>query len=190
MARLPRPKIKLADDLRVILRQVGELWPERVIAEARNGRRLQVTRDAKLSELAALLLCDVTDLELDHDPALENREKLVLLPSGKKASVTIPPPGAKVLRYYPDANDPEHLKYRPKRPEQDGSHYVKTHVRGDHGQLSDNALARKEKRRLKKAARKGRPRRGKRNSPTRRLRSGSRWPPKGSRKVNWRKSAR
>ena len=53
--------------------------------------------------------------------------------------------------YIPDANDPEHLFYRPHGAQFAGSHDVKTRIRGDHGQFSDLALIKRERRRQKKA---------------------------------------
>lgn len=195
MARLPRPHVPMDVDLLVILRQIGEMFPGVVVQAARRKRCLRKTRDAKLAELSELLGCDVKDLELDHDPALINREKLVDLPSGRRCRVVVVPKGAKVLRYFPDANHPEYLRYRPKAMGADGSHRIKTRVRGDHGQLSDLALARKERNRVKKIVAVGKRngrfgkaklRNGKQKIPSRQLKGRSQWPPKGSRKVNWR----
>lgn len=50
------------------------------------------------------------------------------------------------MQYEPDANDPDHLFYRPHGPEFDGSHLIKTNVRGDHGQHPDRVLIKKQKR--------------------------------------------
>jgi len=85
---------------------------------------------------------------LDHDPALENR-----------------PFNPRTKKYTPDANDPEFLIYRTKE-----DHRIKTLVRGDGAQLSDAAIARKRKRKERKA------RRPKTRWPSRPLRSASRWP--------------
>jgi hypothetical protein len=96
--------------------------------------------DDCLDEFAKRLGCEASDLHLDHDPALENREKVF------KCNVHI--------GYEPDANNPDHLFYRPYGPEFFGSHKIKTLIRGDHGQLSDAGLARKRKRFEKKRAKK------------------------------------
>ena len=152
MSRLPRPIPPIAVKLRVVLRQLGT-FPELIdtlVEGATKGRQLGDEVAANLFVLACTLACPVNSLQLDHDPALENREKLVELPNGRRKRVVVVPDGAIVLRYYPDANDPEHLFYRPHGAEFAGSHDVKTRVRGDHGQLSDNALAKKERRRLRK----------------------------------------
>jgi hypothetical protein len=65
--------------------------------------------------------------------------------------------------YEPDANDPNHLVYRTEE-----EHRVKTYMRGDGAQLSDAGKRRKEIRRRRKET--PRP---------------SRWPPKGSRPMQW-----
>lgn len=113
-------------------------------------------------------MCDRSELRLDHDPPL------ALRPQHRKGL------GRKTY-YVPDANDPEHLKYRPHGPQHDGSHDVKTRVRGDHGQFSDLALIRREKRRLGKAERKPKPKwakRGKKSTTAkaRFARGKTRWP--------------
>jgi hypothetical protein len=64
--------------------------------------------------------------------------------------------------YHPDANNPEHLIYRTEQ-----EHKIKTFVRGDGAQYSDAAKRRRE---LKRS----RPKRP------------SRWPPRGSRPMQWR----
>jgi len=152
MARLPRPNVPLDIKLRVVLKQLGT-FPETIdtlVEGATKGRRLGIEVEANLFVLACTLGCPVDSLQLDHDEALENREKLVELPNGRRKRTVVVPDGAIVLRYYPDANDPAHLFYRPHGAEYVGSHDVKTRVRGDHGQLSDNMLAKKERRRQRK----------------------------------------
>lgn len=156
MARLPRPNPSVEVRCRVVLRQLGEFFIDDVIRANRFVPRVVPSRnlgrllDEQLAALAALLKCEVKDLWLDHDPALENREKLVEMPNGHRRRTVVVPKDAKVLRYFPDANDPEHLFYRPQGTQFAGSHDVKTRIRGDRGQLSDNALAKKERRRLRK----------------------------------------
>lgn len=81
----------------------------------------------QLGLLARKLGCDRKDLRLDHNPALGVRKRLR---SG---------------RYVPDANDPDYLVYREKH-----DHHIKTTVAGDHGQYSDVALMKRERRRIKK----------------------------------------
>ena len=176
MSRLPRPPISLAVKLTITLRQNGcsiDVARERV-ENARKERKLGVDLEGELFLLAATLGCPRDQLRLDHNPALENREKLVLLLSGRTKLVVIVPNGAKVLRYFPDANDPEYMIYRPHSPEFAGSHLIKTNVSGDGAQHSDRAMAAKNK----NIARNRDPKRRKAK-----IRSASRWPPRGSRKI-------
>jgi len=74
-------------------------------------------------------------LHLDHDPPLALRQFDKL--TGK---------------YLPDANDPEYLRYIPA-----DQHRIKTFVRGEHGQRSDTAQIKRNRRRLKPRKPKGRP---------------------------------
>lgn len=151
MPRLLRPSINLETKLRVLCRQLGELFPDRVVANARHTRTLAIAVRKRLVRLAQLLGCEVEDLHLDHDPALVNREKDVQLPDGSVVRTVVVPKGARVVRYHPDANDPEHLVYRIGGAP-GSAHDVKTRVRGENGQLSDLGLARKERKRMKKLA--------------------------------------
>lgn len=86
------------------------------------------------SALAEQIGCDVKDLRLDHDPPLGARPR-------RRSGL-----GRKTY-YTPDANDPDHLFYRPHGPEHAGSHLVKTNIRGDHGQHPDRVLIKKERKR-------------------------------------------
>lgn len=81
--------------------------------------------------LQRVLLTTFGDVKvhLDHDPALCNRKQFVSGPDGE------------FIIYEPAANDPDYLFYRIAE-----DHVTKTRVRGDHGQHSDLALARKRKR--------------------------------------------
>jgi hypothetical protein len=56
--------------------------------------------------------------------------------------------------YEPDANDPEYLVYRPHGAQHAGSHDVKTRIRGEHGQFSDIAMIKRQRRRERPAKRK------------------------------------
>lgn len=178
MARLLRPSIPVEIKCRVALRQLGEAWPDDVILANRFVPRVVPSRslgkllDRLLGQLATLLNCPREQLHLDHDPALENRMKVFR-------------DGAHI-DYVPAANDPEWLFYRPYGAEFAGSHKVKTFIRGDHGQYSDAALARKNKRIAKKRAvnlaQNGK-RGGALGTGRGKLRSANRWPPKGSRKI-------
>lgn len=196
MPRLLRPHIPLEVRCRVAMRQVGELFPQTRMTIAEELARFYGERrayGALLSELLAELTRVLTGkdepterLHLDHDPMLAVREKLIELPDGKRIRAVLVPKGGTVLRYFPDANDPEFLIYRLA-----DAHDVKTRVRGERGQLSDHALLRREKRRAKKAAAtaqsgKAVPTRS-RAPAARPLRSANRWPPKGSRPLSGRK---
>lgn len=108
---------------RVILRQLGEMWPDAVIEENRGAHEALLGR--LLDRLAALL--DAERLHLDHNPPLAARKKVV-----RHGAVV----GCK-----PDANDPNYLLYREKR-----SHQVKTNIRGDRGQYPDRVLIKKSRR--------------------------------------------
>lgn len=134
------------------MRQIGAWTPEAVdavVAGARKDRDVGKQLDSALVTLAAKMRCEVRDLHLDHDPALVNREKMIEIVGCRSWKPTrrcvIVPKGAKVLRYFPDANDPAHLFWRV-GGKTGSEHDVKTRVRGEHGQHSDLALARKNKR--------------------------------------------
>lgn len=150
------------------MRQLGEMWPDQVLEEVTTYRPLL---DMLLAKLAELLGCAVEDLRLDHDPplALRPQERRGL---GKK------------IYYIPDANDPEHLNYRPHGAQFAGSHDVKTRIRGEHGQFSDVQLIKRQRRRERKAAPKqacrfSRPQKRTKKSTwpkNRKLQSRSNWP--------------
>ncbi len=139
MARLYRPPIPIETKCRVALRQLGEMFIDDVIVANRfvprdtRHRSLGRLLDEKLVALAELLKCEVSDLRLDHDPALGARPKH-RRGLGKKTY------------YIPDANDPAHLFYRPHGPQFEGSHLIKTNIRGDHGQHPDRVLIKKARR--------------------------------------------
>ena len=144
MSRLYRPSVPVEVKCRVALRQLGELWPDDVINANRPNpstrRSLGGLLEKLLPRLAELLGCDRADLRLDHDPPLAAR------PQERRGL------GRKTY-YVPDANDPEHLFYRPHGPEFTGSHLIKTNVRGDHGQYPDRVLIKRERRRKDKRKR-------------------------------------
>jgi hypothetical protein len=128
MPRLLRPYIPRAVRLKVAWRQLGSH-----VRAVFPGERTSVSQSLSiaLKFLAYRYQCEVADLQLDHDPALENRQFNV-----------------RTQKYIPDANDPDHLAYRTK-----DAHRIKTLVRGDGAQLSDAAIARKRKRAERKAGR-------------------------------------
>jgi hypothetical protein len=137
MARLYRPPIPLEVKLRVILRQLGEMFPDDYVSEAKKHRTIGRRLRLRLEQFAATLGCEVKDLRLDHDPALALRQKL-------QYSSAVKP------TYIPGANDPEYLFYRPHGAQFAGSHDVKTRIRGDHGQFSDVVLIKRERRRQRR----------------------------------------
>jgi hypothetical protein len=140
MAKLYRPTIPLEVKCCVVLRQLGEMFVEDAIAA--NKGQLGSFLAVLLNRFAALIKCDVKDLRLDHDPALALRRRRFT--GGGRFPV----------EYIPAANDPEHLFYRPHGTQFEGSHDVKTRIRGDHGQFSDLVLIKRERRRLRNASEK------------------------------------
>ncbi len=100
--KLLRPHIPLEVRCRVAARQLG-LRPD-LEGDKRMGR-LGLLLDAYLQMLATELGCEVSQLHLDHDPALGAREKVF---SGLGRHVN----------YKPEANDPEFLVYRERHAHQ------------------------------------------------------------------------
>jgi hypothetical protein len=164
MPRLPRPKPPLPVKLDVAMRQIGFPLNERrnLIEAAKAARTMGPVLESYLIDLANRMGCPRSELQLDHDPALENRQQLK-------------DDAGEIVGYLPAANDPEYLCYRPFSGEYEGSHYIKTNVRGANGQFSDNMLAKRERKRKRKAN----PRRPKQKIPQRK----NPWPPRGSRKM-------
>lgn len=155
MPRLYRPSIPVEVKCRVALRQLGEMFIDSVIEHHRHdpkqhgipeyARRSHAKLlDDKLGALAELLNCPVEQLRLDHDPALENRTKRQVKHWFKGKGYR------EITEYDPQANDPNFLRYRPHAAEFEGSHHVKTNIRGDHGQFPDNTIAKRERRRQRK----------------------------------------
>jgi len=168
MARLWRPHIPLRVRCQVAAQQLGTtVFVEHIFREEKEPSGKFLRR--QLAALARKLGCEVKDLRLDHDPPLAARPQF-RRGLGKKTY------------YEPDANDPDHLFYRPHGPEFDRSHLIKTNVRGDHGQFPDRVLIKRERRRRSKKPKKSH------KWGSRPLRSGSRWP-KG-RKIQNRKKGR
>jgi hypothetical protein len=117
---------------------LGEFWPlaRRPAIEAHKGSYGAFLREM-MADLANLLGCEVSDLRLDHAPALALRKKK------KKGGV--------IVGYVPDACDPAYLFYRPHGTQFEGSHDVKTRIRGDRGQRSDISQIKRARRAEKKA---------------------------------------
>jgi hypothetical protein len=131
MTRLVRPHVPLSVRLEVIARQLQ-----------RDGKLMAVLTVSVLTmknsdRLAYLLKAMFGDqpYELDHDPCLALRYR-----------------DDETGEYDPPANSAEHLVYRLR-----DEHKTKTRIRGDHGQFSDLALIRREKRWNAKRIGKARP---------------------------------
>lgn len=162
--RRPRPHIPLPVKVRVLLRQIGELWPEDYLRDVRQKRQLAHAVNGLTVMLAQQLGCTVDELELDHDPPLRVRK------FNKRTG-----------KYTPDANDHNYLFYRP-------DHKTKTNVRGDHGQFPDRVLINREKKRELRLFHKRR-RRRRQSWPKQRIpQRQNPWPPKGSRPFNQRRA--
>jgi hypothetical protein len=123
---LPRKHIPYSVRCAVAERQVRAIG---VDPDQFDARPLSLRLDFLLTALFGGHGC-----HLDHHPALENREQI------KDVDGVI-------LRYVPDELDPAHLIYRDKH-----SHHIKTNVSGEHGQYADNVIAKRERRRKRKAA--------------------------------------
>jgi hypothetical protein len=161
MPRLYRPHVPVEVRCRVLMRQIGTMFPDDLIAAYRpdftvapvHRRTYGKLFRMLIEHLAETLNCKVADLRLDHDPALAARPR-VALRNGRMA-------------YNPDANDPEHLIYREKH-----DHHIKTNVRGDGAQYPDRVLIKRERKRRAPARVKA-----KRKWASRPLRSGkTKWP--------------
>jgi hypothetical protein len=124
MSRLPRPYIPLSVRADVAVKQATA-----------NGMRADADFFA-LSCREQIRQClqylfGSEPVHLDHNPALENRQKLYH--------------NGVHVAYSPPANDPEYLIYRTKH-----DHHIKTNVRGDGAQYPDRVLAKRERRRARK----------------------------------------
>ncbi len=144
MAKLYRPHIPLKVRLKVVKRQVAERAGDGMLLAIETTARRSNARNpgfiptdaiylrALLVAFAEIIGCEPSELRLDHDPALGARKKTG---EGKRTV------------YDPPANDPDSLRYRPHGAQHEGSHDVKTRIRGDHGQYSDVVLIKRQRRR-------------------------------------------
>lgn len=154
MSRLPRPRIPFDVRLAVALRQLGrDADTIKMLVDIAKEQR-SCGSELKIALAELLNREGGNKLELHHRPSLVNRPR-------------------KGDDYVPRANDPDGLVYL-----RDDDHDVETRIRGLHGQHSDLALARKNKR----IARNRDPKRRKAK-----IKSGNRWPAKGIRKIFSRK---
>lgn len=136
VARLFRPHVPVAVRQTVATRQLGDaIFVQRLHRNEGESASAHLAR--LLSALAGKLGCAIEDLRLDHDPPLAMRPQF-RRGLGKKTY------------YEPDANDPKHLFYRPHGTQFEGSHDVKTRIRGDHGQYSDVVLIKRARRQERK----------------------------------------
>lgn len=142
--KLYRPSIPLEVKCQVILRQIGKPFPEATLQATKKARCLGRSLNGWLSVFAKIIGCEVSELRLDHDPALALRTVVSRRPYLR----------GEIWVYEPDANDPEYLFYRPHGAQHSGSHHIKTFVRGEHGQFSDIALIKRQRRRERPPKRK------------------------------------
>ena len=149
--RLYRPSISDSLKIQVALRQLREFNAPDALLE-RTEKRLPHYLAKLLVGLATYFGDQFGKLELHHRPALTNRHRFIR--------------NDKIF-YDPPANSIEHLVYLPEH-----DHDVETRVHGIGAQLSDLAIARKRKRKERKATR------PKHKWPSRKLRSANRWPKK------------
>lgn len=145
MTKLLRPYIPVEVRCRVVMRQLT--WGQESINQAitQYDGHLNKLLNEMLRRFGNQLGVTVDKLHLDHDPALENREKLfdkILSPNGLNAHYVH-------VGYLPNANDPDHLIYR-EGGFRGSAHDIKTRVRGERGQFADNVIAKRERKRLKK----------------------------------------
>lgn len=127
----PRPYIPLEIRCRAILRQQGwkpDAIEKRIFSEDHlaGGIGYKAMLANLLAGLALTLNCDVDDFQLDHNPAL------ILRPYNPRIKNV-------AARYTPNANDPDHLEYRPQAADAPRSHHIKTNVRGDGALRSDTS---------------------------------------------------
>jgi hypothetical protein len=136
MTRLYRPHVPLDVQCMVAMRQLFMTPEDRADILKRFRGHYGKLLDTLLISLATSphMDCAVASLQLDHDPPLGAREQIKSRP---------PAPYA----YRPDANDPAYLVWR-----EVVAHGIKTRVRGEHGQYSDLALIKRERRRNREVA--------------------------------------
>lgn len=132
MARIYRPHVPTEVRCIVALRQLGYDDETSKIMRVMHNRAMGRLLDNLLGRIAGAMGCAKRELRLDHDPPLGAR------PWAGEGKCTV---------YEPDANDPEHLFYRPHGAQHEGSHDVKTRIRGDRGQYSDVVLIKRQRRR-------------------------------------------
>lgn len=157
---------------------------------AKESARYRPKVPEHIQQLVALKQCEAIGVVVDSYPGTTRKRAALLVLFGDQAvqldhdpALILRPYDKRTRKYLPDANNPEYLRWRATAPEAEGSHFIKTYVRGAHGARSDigernhrrrmdeNRGLRKRKPKAKIAAR---------VNP---------WPPKGSRKLgqkHWR----
>lgn len=141
MARLYRPHIPLPIKVQVAMKALLARGINAFEHSRRDGESLSAMLDRVLKLLADSIGCEIKDLRLDHDPSLGARRKRRDYKQIRNSFFN-----EEITKYFPDANDPNHLFYRPHGPQFEGSHLIKTNVRGDHGQHPDRVLIKKARR--------------------------------------------
>lgn len=156
-ARRPRPPITTWAKLVAAYRDARRESRSTATFRAEMAFRNRTARRALaslLGEIAVKIGCEPSELCCDHEPALRVRD---YNPRIKDVAA----------RFTPNANDPDYLHWRPQGSTYEGSHHIKTNVRGEHGQYSDVVLIKRERRREE---RKRKPR------PKKRRQAKSKWP--------------
>lgn len=139
MPRLYRPHMPLSVKVLVAERDFSKRFPRGWKPYALLAKDWTLARRLEwlLAQIARAIGCEPKDLRFDHDPPLGARLR-------RRSGLD------RKTYYTPDANDPEHIFARPHGAQFEGSHDVKTRIRGDHGQFSDLALIKRERRRERK----------------------------------------
>lgn len=139
---LLRSYIPLDVRLRVVMRQLtcGQELIEETVAKAKRTRTVGVVLADRLAQFANQLGVLVKQLHLDHDPALENRQKVY-----RHGHAGL----REHIGYIPDELSPDHLFYRV-GGYRGSEHDIKTRVRGERGQFADNVIAKRERKRQRR----------------------------------------
>ena len=133
--RRPRPYVPISTRIVVALKQCERKVPFEQLFEPFKSVADMLDRTPEqvhggktlLDKLLATLFPDNSKYHLDHDPPLAARQF-----------------NSRTGKYTPAANDPAYLIYRKAE-----DHRIKTLIRGEHGQYSDIALIKRERRRAK-----------------------------------------
>lgn len=124
MARLLRPYIPISVRIVVARRQLADIGICTLVSADLDT--VGMNAPARLAVYLQRAF-GASDVDLDHDPALGARRKIMR--------------NGEIVGYDPDANDPDFLIYR-----EGAAHQIKTNVRGEHGQHPDRVLIKKNRR--------------------------------------------